>query len=62
MKKIKNGFILPSAAYTVPRTQIQYYDKSDKKPEVGDLVYGTIAYIGQHSSLENKRGPYPCGE
>lgn len=56
MKKIKSDFILPSGAFTVPRSAIVNCDFTDKKPEVGDLVYGTISYIGQHSSLENKRG------
>jgi hypothetical protein len=56
VKKIKSDFILPSGAFTVPRSAISNCDFADKKPEVGDLVYGTISYIGQHSSLENKRG------
>ena len=56
MKKIKGGFILPSAAYTVPRNRIRQYGMVNKKPEVGDLIYGRIDYIGQHSSLENKEG------
>jgi len=56
MKKIKKGFILPSAAYTVPRNRIIYRDVIDKKPEVGDLVYGSINLILQHKSLENKEG------
>jgi len=54
--KIKNGFILPSSAYTVPISKIKEYHIIDKKPEVGDLVYGTISYIGAHLSLENKKG------
>jgi hypothetical protein len=56
MKKIKTDFILPSGAFTVPRGRILNCDFTNKKPAVGDLVYGTISYIGQHSSLENKRG------
>ena len=56
MKKIKEGYLLPSAAYTATRSGIKYYAMLDKKPEIGDLVYGTVCYIGQHSSLENKRG------
>lgn len=56
MKKIKPGYILPSAAFTINRKQIVYRDFIDKKPEAGDLVYGSIVYIGQHKSLENCHG------
>jgi hypothetical protein len=56
MKSIKRGFILPSAAYTIAPNQIKYYNYIDKPPEVGDVVYGTISRIGEHSSLENKSG------
>jgi hypothetical protein len=56
MKKIRPGFILPSAAFTVNPRQIKHYQKLDKSPEAGDLVYGRVSYIGEHSSLENKEG------
>lgn len=58
LKKIKSGFILPSAAFTVPRRKIEYYESStiDKTPEAGDLVYGRIAHLVQHVALENKQG------
>ena len=56
MKRIRGGFIFPSAAYTVPLNRIRNVAAVDKKPEPGDLVYGRIEYIGQHSSLENKEG------
>ena len=56
MKKIKRGFILPSAAFTIKEKQVKIYDSSDKPPEAGDVVYGTISRIGQHSSLENVSG------
>ena len=56
MKKIKRGFILPSAAFTIKEKQVKYYDTIAKTPEVGDVVYGTISRIGQHSSLENSSG------
>jgi hypothetical protein len=56
MKKIKKGFILPSAAFTIKEKQVKLYDTSDKSPEPGDVVYGTISRIGQHSSLENVSG------
>lgn len=56
VKKIREGFILPSAAFTVARSQVHGYRHADKSPEAGDLAYGTVCYIGQHSSLENKEG------
>ena len=56
MKKIDKGFILPSAAFTIRPSQIKYYTVSDKKPKIGDIVYGQIYLMGQHSSLENASG------
>jgi hypothetical protein len=56
MKKIRPGFILPSAAYTIVPRQVRSYQKLDKTPEVGDVVYGRVCYVGQHGSLENKQG------
>lgn len=56
MKKIKRGFILPSAAFTIKERQVKCYDSFDKPPVAGDVVYGTISRIGQHSSLENVSG------
>ncbi len=56
MKKIAPGHILPSAAYTISRSQIRLLGTGDRTPEVGDVVYGVIEYIGEHSSLENKEG------
>lgn len=56
MSRIKPGFILPSAAYTVPRNQIRRYGPFDRAPRVGDLVYGRVKYLGQHTSLENREG------
>lgn len=56
MKKIQKGFIVPSAAITIARRQIKFYEYLDKPPDVGDMAYGTIIRIGQHSSLENAFG------
>ncbi|MFA5238695.1 MAG: hypothetical protein WC476_03160 [Phycisphaerae bacterium] len=55
-KKIRKGFIFPSAAITIRPSQIKYYRLFDKLPQAGDLVYGAIDSIGQHSSLENALG------
>lgn len=56
MKRIKSAVLLPSAALCISRKQLRYCDRLDKAPEVGDLVYGTVRYIGFHSTLENKQG------
>ncbi len=56
MKKIKRGFILPSAAITIKERHVKYYETLEKAPQVGDVVYGQISRIGQHSSLENSSG------
>jgi hypothetical protein len=56
MKKISRGFLLPSAAFTIKRSQIKFYEFSDRPPQLGDMIYGEISRIGQHSSLENPSG------
>lgn len=56
MKKVPRGFILPSAAFALTRKQIRCFEYRDRPPEVGDVVYGCINRIGQHSSLENVSG------
>ncbi len=55
-KKISKGFIFPSAALTIRPGKVRYYRFLDKTPLPGDLIYGTISRIGQHSSLENASG------
>ncbi|MHC4423287.1 MAG: hypothetical protein ACYS0C_09840 [Planctomycetota bacterium] len=56
MKKIKKGFIWPSAAFAVRPSQLKFCEFSRKQPRVGDVVYGIINWVGQHSSLENVSG------
>ncbi len=56
IKKIRKGFIFPSAAFTIKPGQVKYYCFFDKPPLHGDLVYGAISRIGQHPSLENVSG------
>ncbi len=56
MKALRPGYILPSAALTVPSRMLGRYALLERVPEVGDLVYGRIISIGQHQSLENKHG------
>ncbi|MDP3920674.1 MAG: hypothetical protein Q8R76_07720 [Candidatus Omnitrophota bacterium] len=54
MQRIKAGITFPSAAYGLSRKQVRYYQPIERIPQVGDVVYGEIAQIGEHSSLENK--------
>lgn len=56
LHKIKQNCILPSAAITIKRSLIKYYTTINKAPQVGDLVYGEVAYLGQHKTLESKAG------
>lgn len=56
MNKIKKGFVLPSAAFTLRRSQIKYCQQMERVPEIGDVFYGQIVNIGQHSALENSSG------
>jgi hypothetical protein len=56
MHKIAKGFILPSAAFTLKPSQIKYFNKLNRIPEPGDVIYGKISRIGQHSTLENISG------
>ena len=51
LHKIKQNCILPSSLITIPKTQIKYYAHLHKKPQVGDLVYGEVAYLGHHKTL-----------
>lgn len=55
-KKIARGFIIPSAAFTLKPGQVRFYSFLDKPPQTGDVVYGVVSRIGQHSSLENVSG------
>jgi hypothetical protein len=56
MQKVTKGFILPSAVFTLRPSQVKYFKPIDRKPEAGDLVYGRISRISQHSTLENIHG------
>jgi hypothetical protein len=56
MNKIRPGFILPSGAYTIKLQQVKQYERIDRVPQIGDVLFGRVTYIGQHGSLENKEG------
>lgn len=56
MRKITKGYILPSAAFSLKPSQIKFFQPLDRIPEAGDVVYGKVSRIGQHSTLENVSG------
>ncbi|MBC8218197.1 MAG: hypothetical protein H8E73_07005 [Planctomycetes bacterium] len=56
IRQISRGFIFPSAAFTIKRSQVKFRCLSDKPPRIGDVVYGLVSRIGQHFSLENALG------
>ncbi|MFC1498237.1 hypothetical protein ACFLS1_07195 [Verrucomicrobiota bacterium] len=53
---INKGYILPSAAFSLPRNRIGFYKHINKPPAAGDVIYGKITRVGQHSNLENVSG------
>ncbi|MFP4378411.1 MAG: hypothetical protein ACLFP4_15310 [Spirochaetales bacterium] len=54
--RIPKGFVIPSGAYVVKAHQIKYYDTNLAPPRAGDVMFGKVRHIGQHSSLENRSG------
>jgi hypothetical protein len=56
MNKIKLGTVHPSAAFCLNRKYLRWFTPHDKKPEVGDVIFGEVILIGEHSNLENKSG------
>lgn len=56
INKLNKGYILPSASFSLPRREIKGYIQNNKQPSVGDIVYGSVISLGQHSSLENGFG------
>lgn len=56
MKQVKSGVLLPSAAMCLSRKQVRLYRKLDRTPQVGDVAYGVIRYLGFHKTVENKQG------
>ncbi len=56
IKKIPPGYLIPSAALTLKKSQIKYYSFLDRAPQAGDVVYGKVTRLGQHSTLENRNG------
>ena len=56
MERIKSLLFVPSAAIGLKQKQMRFFRPVDCPPKVGDLVYGTVTYMGAHSTLENKQG------
>ncbi len=57
MEKIKSNCIIPSAAYSVPKSQIRYFDpRLQKVPEVGDLLFAEVSGLGHHRLVESRSG------
>ena len=56
LKKIRNVLFVPSAAMSIRDTMPTHYVQVEKKPEVGDVVYGKVVRTSQHSSVENVSG------
>lgn len=55
MEKIQSNCIIPSAAYSVPRSLIRQYDASIKAPpRVGDLVFCEVCELGHHRLVESR--------
>jgi hypothetical protein len=54
MEKIKPGIAFPSSAYVLSRKQVKYYLPAERVPQIGDVIYGEVIQIGEHSNLENK--------
>jgi hypothetical protein len=55
VEKIKSNCIVPSAAFSVPKSSIKKYDAlNHKQPEVGDLMFGEICDLGHHRTLESR--------
>lgn len=56
MYKIKNNCILPSSAFTLTKKNIKKYGVTEKKPEIGDVIYGEVVSLGEHLALESING------
>jgi hypothetical protein len=56
LKRIDEGFIIPSGLGSVPKNELVYIGEYIKKPRVGDVVYCRVTAISQHVRLENKHG------
>ena len=57
MEKIKSNCIIPSAAFSVPKSQIKYFDPMlQKAPAVGDVVFGEVSELGHHRLVESRSG------
>lgn len=56
MPQVDRSIIIPSAAFVLKRSQVRQYTRPVGRPRTGDVVYGEVVRIGEHSSLENVSG------
>lgn len=56
MNPIKHDFIIPSSALVLRPGQVRYFQPLERRPRIGDVVYGQITRIGETVSLENVSG------
>jgi hypothetical protein len=55
-KKVSSRYIHTSSAHVVQKSVDNCYEFLDKKPEVGDVVFGKISHLGLTQQLENCQG------
>jgi hypothetical protein len=55
-RRIKPGYLLPSAAFTLKRRQIVAYEPCEEPPRVGDVLYAEVERLGHHGEVINKHG------
>ena len=54
MNRIQQNCIIPSAAFSVPCKYLKrYVSLPDRSPRVGDLIFGEVAVLGHHVTLES---------
>ena len=54
MKRIRQKCIIPSAAFSVPKKLIKQYEHfPERSPNVGDLVFGEVCFLGYHKTIES---------
>lgn len=56
IRRIRQNCVIPSSALTIPRTSIKTYIKDRTPPKIGDVVFGEVACLGKHQSLESASG------
>jgi len=55
-RRIKPGYLLPSAAFTLKRRQIVAHEPNAEPFRVGDALYVEVERLGHHGEVINKHG------